>query len=112
VGQVRLIFKINLANSNDLIHGRSLAYVQWFSKPADTAEGGIKMYLVERSLNWLTKERYGAIVPLSSIFRFVQLIPQFGPKVHELLTSSNSIELARLFYVNSFGDKEIYQSVY
>jgi hypothetical protein len=70
------------------------------------------MYLVERSQNRSTDERYGAVVPQSSISRFVQLIPQFGPNVKPGLTSSNSIEVARVFYVNSFGDKEIYQSVY
>jgi hypothetical protein len=62
--------------------------------------------------NSFSYERYGAVVPQSSISRFVQLIPQFGPKVHNRLTSSNSIELARLFYLNSFGDKEIYLSIY
>jgi hypothetical protein len=112
VGQVRLIFKIQCRDDKNPLNMVPLVYVHWFSKPAEVAEDGIKMYLVERSIDWITKERYGAVVPQSSISRFIQLIPQFGPKVHPSLTAGNSLEKARLFYINSFGDKEIYQSVY
>jgi hypothetical protein len=112
VGQVRLIFKIQCRDENNPLDGVPLVYVHWFSKPAEVAEDGINMYLVERSINLTTNERYGAVVPQSSISRFVQLIPQFGSRVHPSLTAGNSLEKVRLFYINSFGDKEIYQSVY
>lgn len=111
-GQVRLIFKIKCRDENNPLNDVPLVYVHWFSKPAEVTEDEIKMYLVERSVDLMTKKRYGAVVPQSSIARFVQLIPQFGARVHPSLTASNSLEKARLFHINSFGDKEIYQSVY
>jgi len=89
-----------------------LVYVHWFSKPANVAEDAIKMYLVERSIDWTTNERYGAVVPQTSISRFIHLIPKFGREVSSIMTAGNSMETSRLFYINSFGDKETYQSVY
>jgi hypothetical protein len=112
VGQARLIFKIKCRDEKNPLNDVPLVYVHWFSKPAEVAEDVIKMYLVERSIDLVTKERYGAVVPQSSIARFVQLIPQFGKRVDRSLTASNSLEQDGCFYINSFGDKEIYQSVY
>jgi hypothetical protein len=70
------------------------------------------MYQVERLFR--DNRPDGDIIPVESISRFVQLIPRFGPTIGQqtLLTAANSMDSCKSFYVNSFADKEIYQSVY
>jgi hypothetical protein len=87
-------------------------YVQWFSAPDAAPEDEIKMYLVQRSRGQLTGQRVGSVIAQDSISRFVQLIPNFGPNADRTLTADESIEKVRLFWVNSFADKEIYKAVY
>lgn len=69
------------------------------------------MYVVRRDRNRRNRQQIRGVIDLSSIFRFVQLIPKFGPKVDSFLSSSTSMEKAKAFWVNSFADKEIYQVV-
>jgi hypothetical protein len=49
---------------------------------------------------------------MDSIARFVQLIPKFGPQIDPEVTSLTSMDICQDYYVNSFADKEIYQSVW
>ncbi len=56
--------------------------------------------------------REGDVIPMGSIARFVQLVPKFGPVAKEGLSAKNSMDTVRDYYINSFADKEIYQSVY
>jgi hypothetical protein len=112
VAQVRLIFKLICQNTNHPLHEKPLLYVQWFSKPADTTEDEIEMYLVERSLDLANGKRVGSVIVQSSVLRFVHLIPRFGSNVDKSLTADNSIERARVFYINSFADKEIFKAIY
>jgi hypothetical protein len=111
VAQVRLIFKLICQNTSHPLHKKPLLYVQWFSRPAATTEDEIEMYLVERSLD-ANGKRVGSVIAQSSVLRFVHLIPRFGSKVDSALTADNSIERARVFYINSFADKEIYKTIY
>jgi hypothetical protein len=112
VAQVRLIFKLICRNTSHPLHEKPLLYVQWFSKPAATTEDEIEMYLVERSMDFTNGKRIGSVIAQSSVLRFVHLIPRFGSKVDSALTADNSIERARVFYINSFADKEIYKTIY
>jgi hypothetical protein len=112
VAQVRSIFKIMCRNTDHPLHNKPLAYVQWFSPPDTVAEAEIKMYLVQRSRSRLTSARLGSVISHASISRFVQLIPYFGSNIDRTLTADNSMEKAKLFWVNSFADKEIYKAVY
>ncbi|KAG8800253.1 hypothetical protein FRC16_003303 [Serendipita sp. 398] len=89
--------------------GAFLAYVQYFSRPKPTPEKNINMYVVSREDR--RGVRRGAIIPLDSIVRFVQLVPKFGATAHPILTAENSADVCRDFYVNSFADKEVYQAV-
>jgi hypothetical protein len=109
---VRCIFKVFCQQPNHPLHNQPLAYVHWFSTPDTVPEAEIKMYLVQRSRGQLTRRRLGAVIAQSSISRFVQLIPNFGPNADPDLTADNSMEKAALFWVNSFADKEIYKAVY
>jgi hypothetical protein len=92
-----------------ILHGERLAYVQWFSATKVQHEKDILMYEVSRQD---CGPRTGEVIPMSSIARFVQLVPKFGPGILDQVSSTNSMDIVRDYYVNSFADKEIYQSVW
>lgn len=72
----------------------------------------INMYTAVRDLNE-DGSRRGEIIDINRIIRRVELIPQFGGRVLGHMNSNNSLELDDISYsVNSFTDKEVYQSVF
>jgi hypothetical protein len=111
VAQVRLLFRPYLDDTSHPAHNRPLAYVQWFSRPKPAAEKDICMYVVSRE-DRPGRSRRGDVIDMTSIARFVQLIPKFGSVASNHLTTENTMELCRDFWINSFADKEIYQSVW
>jgi hypothetical protein len=110
VAQVRLLFRLHMSYTGHHVHRVPLAYVQWFSRPKAVAEPNICMYQVSR--DDASGIRRGSIIPLDAISRFVQLIPKFGSLAADELTSVNSMDICRDYWVNSFADKEIYQAVW
>ena len=56
--------------------------------------------------------RKGKIVPLTLIWRPIELIPVFGRRCPTGWTSNTAVEEADDFYVNCFSDKDVYQTVY
>ena len=98
-------------NPTSRIHNKDLIYVQLFTQPAESVESGIKMYQVERQILEDGNAK-GMLIDISSIVRFVQLVPNFGPNVCSTLTPHNVMEYCKYFYINSFSDKESYQAVY
>ncbi|KAG8823085.1 hypothetical protein FRC19_004644 [Serendipita sp. 401] len=108
VAQIRLLFLIHFTDQR--IQPLPLAYVEYFSRPRRNVERGICMYEVSRQDRHGV--RTGEVIPMEAIARFVQLIPKFGSVARVDLSSINSMDTCRDYYVNSFADKEIYQSVY
>lgn len=74
-------------------------------------DDNIEMFRLVRDLN-PDHSRRGKIIRLRDIWRPIDVIPKFGEECPEEWTRDTSVELATEFYVNSFADKEIYQSVY
>lgn len=75
-------------------------------------EKTINMYIAVRDLE-PDGSRRGEIIDVHRIVRRIELIPQFGGQVRSNIDANNSLELDDLSYsVNSFTDKEIYQSVF
>ena len=112
VAQLKIIFSPDYAKSN---HGPIFfAYIQPF-RLAPSAKGmpdpGIHMYRVVRDLrsDWTRK---GFIVPLTDIWRPVELIPKFGSKCNTTWTCDTAVEDAKEFYLNCFADKPTYIEVY
>jgi hypothetical protein len=97
-------------NSTSRIHNKDLLYVQLFTRPAESVESGIKMYRVKRQLLEDGSAK-GMLIDISSIVRFVQLVPDFGSGISSRLTARNVMEYCKYFYINSFSDKESYQAV-
>jgi len=71
----------------------------------DTTTG---LYIFKRALR-TDKSRIGDIIPLSHCRMPVQLVPRFGTKADARLTSRNSMEWSREFFLNSYFDKDIFQ---
>jgi hypothetical protein len=57
-------------------------------------------------------ENVNEVIAVDSIARFVQLVPKFGSYINDSLTTDTSLDTCKHFYVNSFADKEVYQSVW
>jgi len=104
-----MIFCPNVHNGH-MLHGRHLAYVQWFTTPEGPQKDN-NMYIIQRQL---TSEGtcVGDVIDISSITHFVQLVPRFGRTVSALIDCENSMEIVKSYYINSFADKEIFQLVW
>jgi hypothetical protein len=87
---------------------KPFVYVQWFTIPRLVPS--LKMHLV-KPLASSRKDSFG-IIELTSIARFIQLIPDFGSVDSSSLTANNSMNTSTQFLINSFADKEIFQAIW
>lgn len=107
IAQVRLIFRPLLEDVLHPLHNVPLALVEWFSRPRDSPEKNLDMYIISHP-----ERRQLGIIEVESITRFVHLVPKFGKSVEPDVSHLNSGEVYKHYIVNSFADKEIYQSVW
>ena len=110
VAQLRIIFAPK-KNCNGVLF---FAYVQPFKTMASAknmADSDIKMYKLVRDLR-SDRTRKGLIVPLTSIWRPVELIPKFGKMCNKDWTCDTAVECSKEFYLNCFTDKATYHEVY
>jgi hypothetical protein len=71
------------------------------------------MYEVRRSNPRTGGIPKGDIIPISSLWQPIQLVPKFnGASADRSLTCDNILNKCTAFYVNSFCDNQIYQTVY
>jgi hypothetical protein len=99
-----------------------LAYVQYFNFSHVIQQGDTLIPQVNKALNMYEVRRSnlrvggipkGDIIPLSLLWQPVQLVPKFnGAEADRSLTCDNVLEKCTAFYVNSFSDNQIYQTVY
>jgi hypothetical protein len=101
-----------------------LAYVQYFTyshftplgrsgTPTPLVNKALNMYEVKRSNPRVGGIPKGDIVPLSTLWQPIQLVPKFnGAEADRSLNCDNVLEKSASFYVNSFSDNQIYQTVY
>lgn len=114
VAQLRLIFTPNHRDLDARVPRIPLAYVQplrFLQKSGTLVESGIEMYSLARNYR-NNKTRKGQVVPLTRIWRPVELIPKFGKKVDGEWTCDTAVEVAKEFYLNCFSDKSTYIEVY
>jgi hypothetical protein len=111
VAQVRALFRVHLQHSGHPLHRSHLAYVQFFSPPYDNVRKQPNMCVVSRQDGPDHTQR-GQIVNMESIARFVQLVPKFGRAMDPTVDAINSMDIHTDYFLNSFADKEIYQSVW
>lgn len=88
-----------------------LLYIQYYhfvASPNDRPE--LAMWTVERSYveDQHGKRRCGGVVPLTSVTHAIELIPEYGEKVDEKISSAICLESYDRFFLNTFADKESY----
>jgi hypothetical protein len=105
-----MIFRLWFDDPRNPLHLVPLLYVQWFSNPR-RIEKDINMYLVDRILT-RDDRPLGEVIRLNSVTRQIQLIPKFGKGIRSFINSTNSLDVCKSFWVNSFMDKEVYQAVW
>ena len=66
------------------------------------------LYIVKRAVR-TNRTRVGDIIPISHCRMPVQLVPRFGVEADHRLTSSNSMEWSKEFFLNAYFDKDIFQ---
>lgn len=110
IAQLRIIF----VPDNNCSGVPFYAYVQPF-RIAPNAKGradpNIKMYRLVRDLR-NDRTRKGLIIPLTDIWRPVELIPKFGDKCSKDWTCDTAVEQSKELYLNCFMDKPTYIEVY
>jgi hypothetical protein len=67
------------------------------------------MYKVSRRI--IDGKQRSSIIPINLIYSSAHLIPAFGPIAPTEWTSSNVLEVASGFYVNSFSDRFSYSTI-
>jgi hypothetical protein len=88
---------------------RHFAYIDWFTKfPAqpDPNHGLYKVSLLRRN-----QEQQSSMVPIGNIWQSVHLLPAFGQTANRDWKSSNVLDKATHFYVNSFSSRFAYSTV-
>lgn len=116
VGRVRVVFSLPVAARRLLFRQADgaptlLAYVEWYTKFRSQPEAHHLLYKISP----MADERGDAIcsiVPVKDIRQSVHLFPKFGPSAPAEWTSSNVLDLCKTFYVNLFGNKYIYRTMY
>ncbi|KAL0572117.1 hypothetical protein V5O48_009844 [Marasmius crinis-equi] len=116
VGQVRLLFTLRKSHLDALFEGdeqdyipRHLAYVEWFTPFRSSPEPVHGLYKISRAIT--DGNRDSSIVPVADFRRSVHLYPKFGPIVPEEWTSSNVLDEASVFYINSYSDRHAYYTI-
>ncbi|KAG1880082.1 hypothetical protein F4604DRAFT_1541675, partial [Suillus subluteus] len=116
--QVHLIFRPKIPQASNLVLpmflSSPLLYVQFFhfvTHPNDRPE--LAMWTVEHTymIDQHGKHyRCGGVVSLTDVTHAVKLIPEYGNKVDEKISSATSLESYDQFFLNSFTDKESYHT--
>ncbi|KAG1870313.1 hypothetical protein F4604DRAFT_1881252 [Suillus subluteus] len=118
VAQVQLIFQPNLPRASNLVLPSYLCcpllYIQYYhfvASPNDRPE--LAMWTVKRSYveDQHGKHRCGGVVPLTSVMHAVELIPEYGEKIDENISSAICLESYDHFFLNDFADKESYHTL-
>ena len=85
---------------------KHLAYVHWFSNfPRSPDSSHRRQFKITQSLA-PGGGNLASVVPITSIVSSVHLLPKFGEIAPRHWTSSNVLDNAQSFYVNSFGDHD------
>lgn len=68
------------------------------------------MYVVKHA-TWANGTPIGGIVPLHEIRALANLVPRFGDKADQRLTTANSLTYSTEFWLNKYFDKEIFYAL-
>jgi hypothetical protein len=125
IGRVRVIFTLPktiqrpgyIEESPKEWPTQPLAYIEWYTRQASTADKTHGMYKISRSYDTQGRQQ-GSIIPLSNIRQSCMLIPIFSkPRTPEAKnldnwTSDNVLDKATSFLINNFLDFYAFQTIW
>lgn len=97
-----------------------VVYVQYFAPVLAQGRGMDRIAVVEAALKMSKFRRHlrgdgsvkGDIIPIADIWQVTHLIPSFEGIADHELTSENCLLKAKQWYLNSFSEDQVYQTVY
>jgi hypothetical protein len=111
IGRLRCVFSLPAAASRcfpSKTPPSHLAYVEWFTPFSKLQPGRHHgLYSVSR-LRDSKKNLRASIIPITAIEGSSHLLPKFGPVAPKEWKSSNVLDLAPSFYINSFSIRSMY----
>ena len=113
VAQVKVIFTLP-KSAKDLLPKKAqgakyFAYVEWFKKFPDSPEPNHFLYQIQRS--YFKGKPLASIIPLSLVHRSVHLIPKFDTTAAVGWKSDTVLKECSTFYVNSFTDRDTFNTI-
>ena len=89
-----------------------LAYVEWYTKLAGSADPTHMMYSVNKLPLRVNGKPFGEIVPISMVRQSCQLVPSFPDVVPNDWESHNVLDKAHHFLLNNSASKYAYQTLW
>ncbi|KZV68002.1 hypothetical protein PENSPDRAFT_583124 [Peniophora sp. CONT] len=116
VAQVRVVFSLPKKTIDALfpdgpVPPQILAYVEWFTPFARSAERDSSLHRISRSFN-PEGRRLASIVPVTSLERSVQLYPCFGPVLNPEWNSFNVLDRCDTFRLNHYLDHHFFRATH
>lgn len=115
IGRVRVVFRLPENALQSLFQTGSqvpkhLVYVEWYTAFAQEPDPDSLLFKIAP-----LKDREGgrmcSVIPLANIRRSVHLIPKFGAVAPQEWRSSTALDMAKVFFVNSFTDNHLYRII-
>ncbi|KAH9013364.1 hypothetical protein EDB85DRAFT_2076599 [Lactarius pseudohatsudake] len=113
IGRVRVIFSIPEKSQTLFPMGKVipnyLVYVEWYTGFTQDADTDSCLFKISPMKDRVGGGRICSIIPVANIRRSVHLIPKFGAVAPQEWTSNTVLDLANIFFVNSFTDNHLYR---
>lgn len=88
------------------------ALVQWFSEVDNAPDHDTGMWIVEPDFND-DGSCFTTVIHIDTVMREAHLIPVYGPDFIPLnVTSANSLDTFRCYYVNKFADYHAHRTIF
>ncbi|KAF8258517.1 hypothetical protein EI94DRAFT_1774184 [Lactarius quietus] len=112
IGHIRVVFRLPEKSLRTLFRiedntPKHLVYVKWYMAFSQNLDPDNLLFKITPQRN-RDGGRMCSIIPLANIQRSVHLIPKFGPVAPQEWKSSTVLDLANVFFVNSFTDSHLY----
>ena len=89
-----------------------LAYFDWFTPFSSDLHPGKDHGFYKISRRVINGQQCSSVIPITLIRQSIHLVPAFGSMVPVEWTSSNVLDTATHFYVNSFSDRFSYSTIF
>ncbi|KAF8262183.1 hypothetical protein EI94DRAFT_1773259 [Lactarius quietus] len=113
IGRICVIFRLpekSIPTLFGMEHNipKHLVYVEWYTAFTPNPDPDNLLYKISPKMD-RDSGRMCSIIPLANIRRSVHLFPKFGAVAPQEWKSNTVLDMANVFYVNSFTDSHLYR---